>query len=238
MKKFDALLKISNHNDLRVVDVPRDGDCLYHTFIRNKHIGGLPDGPKNLRRQLVEYLESNPNTPDGVPYRDFLCLPLDQDHGIIKPDDMAIERVENVENQKELRWQRFLKKVHEGEWGGSLEILGLSQMYNVPVTVLSVRGSRLDEVEFNHTRKTKWNPVIYIGHLRLNEIGAHFVALRPCEEKAFQQPGKTNFENVIYTRTLNLSYLLNNLSFISFLLKQFFSRVSLLGKLKITAFIA
>eukprot|EP00105_Crassostrea_gigas_P034576 XP_019918724.1 PREDICTED: uncharacterized protein LOC105318198 [Crassostrea gigas] len=101
---------------------------------------------------------------------------------------MAIERVENVENQKELRWQRFLKKVHEGEWGGSLEILGLSQMYNVPVTVLSVRGSRLDEVEFNHTRKTKWNPVIYIGHLRLNEIGAHFVALRPCEEKAFQQP--------------------------------------------------
>eukprot|EP00105_Crassostrea_gigas_P018787 XP_011436996.1 PREDICTED: uncharacterized protein LOC105335031 [Crassostrea gigas] len=188
LKKLDALLMKSKYIELRVEDVPGDGDCLYHSFIRNNHIHGLPDGPKKLRRQLVEYLESNPNTPDGVSYKDFLCLPLDQDHGIIEPEDMAIERVENVENRKELRWQRFLKKVHEGEWGGNLEILGLSQMYDVPVTVLSVRGSRLNEVKFNHTHKTIRNPVIYIGHLRLNGIGAHFVALRPCEEKAVQQP--------------------------------------------------
>lgn len=202
MKKLDALLKKSKYNDLRVEDVPGDGDCLYHSFIRNNHIHGLPDGPKELRRRLVKYLESNLNTPDGVSYRDYLCLALDQDRGIIEPEDMAIEKVENVENQKELRWQRFLKKVQEGEWGGSLEILGLSQMFEVPVTVLSVRGSRLDEVKFNHTQKSIRNPVIYIGHLRLNGIGAHFVALRPREEKAFQQPGKVNFENFIYTSKL------------------------------------
>lgn len=197
---MDALLK-TKYIDLRGEDVPGDGDCLYHSFIRNNHIHGLPDGPKKLRRQLVEYLESNPNTPNGVSYKDFLCLPLDQDHGIIEPEDMAIERVENVENRKELRWQRFLKKVHEGEWGGNLEILGLSQMYDVPVTVLSVMGSRLDEVKFNHTHKTTRNPVIYIGHLRLNGIGAHFVALRPCEEKAVQQPGMANLIKCIHKQT-------------------------------------
>lgn len=68
----------SKYIDLRVEDVPGDGDCLYHSFIRNNNIHGLPDGPKKLRRQLVEYLESNPNTPDGVSYKDFLCLPLDR----------------------------------------------------------------------------------------------------------------------------------------------------------------
>lgn len=198
---MDALLKKSKYIDLRVEDVPQDGDCLYHSFIRNNNIHGLPDSPKKLRRQLVEYLESNPNAPDGMSYKDFLCLPLDQDHGIIEPEDMAIERVENVENRKELRWQRFLKKVHEGEWGGSLEILGLSQMYDVPVTVLSVMGSRLNEVKFNDTPKTTRNPVIYIGHLRLNGIGAHFVALRPFEEKAVQQPGIANFIKCIHKQT-------------------------------------
>ena len=111
---------------IRIDDVPGDGNCLYHAFLRNKNIHNLPDDPQDLRRQLVKFLESNPVTPDGTLYKDFLCLPRDIDHGDLDPEDMAIERVENVESQKELRWQRFLKKVQGKEWGGSIEILALA----------------------------------------------------------------------------------------------------------------
>lgn len=191
LRKLEVLLRRSDHNDLRVEDVPGYGDCLYHSFIRNKNIHGLPDSPKEIRRQLVKYLESNPDTPDGTSYKDFLCLPLDPDHGVLQPEDMAIETtVANADDQKELRWQRFLKNIQEGEWGGSLEIRALSQLYNVPVTVLTINPdeSRLNEIHFNHTARTTMNPVIYIGHLSVNGIGTHFVALKPFEEKNFEQP--------------------------------------------------
>lgn len=192
LRKLDTLLRRSSHNDLRVEDVPGDGDCLYHTFIRNRHIHGLPDSPKELRRQLVKYLESNPDISDGMSYKDFLCLPLDPDHGVLQPEDKAIETtVENADDQKECRWQIFLKKIQGGKWGGSLEIQALSQLYNVPVTVLTIDPdeSRLNEIHFNHTPKTTMNPVIFIGHLSVNGKGTHFVALKPLEEKSFEQPG-------------------------------------------------
>lgn len=192
LRKLEVLLRRSDHNDLRVEDVPGYGDCLYLSFIRNSHIHGLPDSPKEIRRQLVKYLESNPDTPDGMSYKDFLCLPLDPDHGVLQPEDMAIETtVANADDQKELRWQRFLKNIQEGEWGGYLEIMALSQLYNVPVTVLTVNRDepRLNEIHFNHTARTTMNPVIYIGHLSVNGIGTHFVALKPFEEKSFEQPG-------------------------------------------------
>jgi hypothetical protein len=185
------LAKRSVHK-LTVVDVPPDGSCLYHAFIRSKSVHELSDDSQELRRQLVKFLESNPDTPNGLPYKDFLCLPLDADHGALEPEDMAIERVQEEENQKELRWQRFLKKIQDGEWGGSLEIMGLAQLYNVPVTVLSVgqNGFRLQETKFNHTNATALNPVIFIGHLKINGKGVHFVAFKPLEEKAIEQPCK------------------------------------------------
>ncbi|XP_048732973.2 uncharacterized protein LOC125649466 isoform X2 [Ostrea edulis] len=189
LKKLDTLAKTSVHK-LTVVDVPRDGSCLYHAFIMSKSIHELTHDTPELRRQLVKFLESNPDTPNGLPYKDFLCLPLDSDHGALEPEDMAIERVKEEENQKELRWQRFLKKIQDGEWGGSLEIMGLAQLYNVPVTVLSVgqNGFRLLETKFNHTITTTLNPVIFIGHLKIHGKGVHFVAFKPLEEKAVEQP--------------------------------------------------
>lgn len=111
---------------------------------------------------------------------------------------MVIERVENVENRKEFRWQRFLKKVYEGEWGGNLEILGFFQMYDVFVIVLLVMGFRFDEVKFNYIYKIIRNLVIYIGYLRLNGMGVYFVVLKFCEEKVVQQLGMVNFIKCIY----------------------------------------
>ncbi|XP_061194804.1 uncharacterized protein LOC133202965 [Saccostrea echinata] len=189
LKNLDLLAQKSQYK-LKVLDVPGDGHCLYHAFSQSDDMHGLPDDPTVLRRKLVKYLESNPNTPDGVPYKDFLCLPLDPDHGVLQPEDMAIERVQDQEDQKELRWQRFLKKIQDGEWGGSLEIMGLAQLFNVPVTVLSVgmNGFRLNEISFNHTNETSPNPVVYIGHLKVRGKGVHFVSFRPLQEKAIEQP--------------------------------------------------
>ena len=199
-KKMDKLLQIRIEKEnldilaksklkIRIDDVPGDGNCLYHAFLRNKNIHNLPDNPQELRRQLVTFLESNPQTPDGTSYKDFLCLPRDPDHGDLDLEDMAIERVENLESQKELRWQRFLKKVQGEEWGGSIEILALTQLYNVPITVLSCEmdGSDLRETKFNHTQETCSNPVIYLGHLKENGRGLHFVAFKPLEEMTFEQ---------------------------------------------------
>ncbi|XP_078339460.1 uncharacterized protein LOC111108810 isoform X4 [Crassostrea virginica] len=216
-KKMDKLLQIRIEKEnldilaksklqIRIDDVPGDGNCLYHAFLRNKNIHNLPDNPQELRRQLVTFLESNPLTPDGTSYKDFLCLPRDPDHGDLDLEDMAIERVENLESQKELRWQRFLKKVQGEEWGGSIEILALTQLYNVPITVLSCEkdGSDLRETKFNHTQETS-NPVIYLGHLKENGRGLHFVAFKPLEEMTFEQYMKLPGEPL--RRNIDSSYL-------------------------------
>nr|XP_022335314.1 uncharacterized protein LOC111131863 isoform X2 [Crassostrea virginica] len=75
-EKMDILAK--SKLQIRIDDVPGDGNCLYHAFLRNKNIHNLPDNPQELRRQLVKFLESNPDAPNGTSYKDFLCLPRDQ----------------------------------------------------------------------------------------------------------------------------------------------------------------
>ncbi|XP_061191648.1 uncharacterized protein LOC133199838 [Saccostrea echinata] len=189
LSNLDVLARKSKYK-LKVLDVRGDGHCLYHAFRQGVHTYRLPDHPTELRRQLVKYLEFNPITPNGIPYKDFLCFPLDPDHGILEPEDIAIETVEKEEDQKELRWQRFLKKIQDGEWGGSLEIMGLAQMCNVPVTVLSVgmNSFRLNEIQFNYTDETALKPTVFIGHLKLGGKGVHFVSFRSLHKNAIEQP--------------------------------------------------
>ncbi|XP_062616622.1 uncharacterized protein LOC134278329 [Saccostrea cucullata] len=207
IKNLDMLARKSQYK-LKVVDVPGDGHCLYHAFNQSKDMHGLPDDPAALRKRLVKYLESNPNNPDGMPYKDFLCFPLDSDRGALEPEDMAIERdVEGEEDQKELRWQRFLKKIQDGEWGGSLEILGLAQLYNVPVTVLSVgmNGFKLNAIPFNHTHETALNPTVFIGHLKVGGKGAHFVSFRSLHENTIEQPSSMQ-QGELHRKHIDSSY--------------------------------
>ena len=60
---------------------------------------------------MAEYLRNNPTTPDAVHFRDFV------NHGA---------------------WEMYLRRMAmDGEWGDWIALLGLINMLNIPVSIVS-----------------------------------------------------------------------------------------------------
>ena len=52
---------------------PKDGNCLFHAMSDQlTRVGKAPQTASQLRSGLVSYLRSNPTTPDGIHYREFI----------------------------------------------------------------------------------------------------------------------------------------------------------------------
>ena len=168
-----------------------DGSCLYHAvyellrYYKPAEVTNMK--VEDLRQKLIKFFESNPTMPGDseTHLQDFLCLPLDNDRGRIQPEDMYIEeKISEVDNQKALRWQRFLKRIQEGEWGGDLEILGIAQYFQIEICVLCLnnRNDGLMRHQFNESNNGA-RTRCHIGHVRVHNRGFHFVALLPIEDQ-------------------------------------------------------
>ena len=52
---------------------PKDGNCLFHTISDQlKRMGKPPQTASQLRTYVVSFLKSNPTTPDGIHFREFV----------------------------------------------------------------------------------------------------------------------------------------------------------------------
>ena len=94
---------------------PKDGNCLFHAMndqlIRR---GRVSQSATKVRCDLVNYLRSNPTTPDGTHFREFIK------HGA---------------------WDIYLRRMAmDGEWGDWIALWRLINMFEIPVAVVSSLG--------------------------------------------------------------------------------------------------
>ena len=77
-------------------------------------VGKAPQTVSQLRSDLVSYLRSNPTTPDGIHYREFI------NHG---------------------GWDSYLRRMSmDGKWGDWIALWGLTNMLIIPVALISSLG--------------------------------------------------------------------------------------------------
>ena len=94
---------------------PKDGNCLFHAMNDQLiRLGRVSQSATKVRCDLVNYLRSNPTTPDGTHFREFIK------HGA---------------------WDTYLRRMAmDGEWGDWIALLGLIDMFEIPVAVVSSLG--------------------------------------------------------------------------------------------------
>ena len=99
----------------RQPSTPKDGNCLFHAMSDQlNRMGKPPQTASQLRAGVVNFLQSNPTTPDGIHFREFV------NHG---------------------GWETYLRRMSmDGEWGDYIALLGLVNMLGIPVAVVSSLG--------------------------------------------------------------------------------------------------
>ena len=94
---------------------PGDGNCLFHAMNDQLiRLGRVSCSATKLQPDLVNYLRSNPATPDGTHFSEFINLGA---------------------------WDTYLPiMVMDGEWGDWIALWGLINMLEIPVAIVSSLG--------------------------------------------------------------------------------------------------
>ena len=134
---------------------PKDGNCLFHTISDQlKRMGKPPQTASQLRTDVVSFLKSNPTTPDGIHFREFV------NHG---------------------GWETYLRRMSmDGEWGDYIALLGLVDMLDIPVAVVSSLGEEGLHIIYpsKHTKKeADFDNIALVGH----EAESHFHSLQQMD---------------------------------------------------------
>ena len=150
-----------------VVDVLKDGNCLFHAVARQLKCSDMQHtNAKLLRQNLVQFLQLNPKR-GNINYKNFLQLSQNTvDENVLMPDMY-------LEVQKECEWKRYLDKLKNGAWGDHICVQALCDMLEVKINVTTKINPNLPSLTpLSETVK---------GTLYLGLIGEiHYVSL---EEK-------------------------------------------------------
>lgn len=121
------LAHIAHHMGFKVVDPPSSGgSCLYAALsILLPDIGHPALPPSLIRKSLANFLCLNPSS-GGIVYSDFLPVEGNGDQAS--------------------RWDAYLKGVASTAWGDHIAIVGLANMYNINIRVITAENPLLEPV--------------------------------------------------------------------------------------------
>ncbi|KAG0683542.1 hypothetical protein C6P40_000054 [Pichia californica] len=129
-------------------DITPDGHCLFASIADQLKIRqGINSNVKELRKNAANYIKENPN--------DFIPFLFDEETMSLKHIDEYVEKIENT-----------------AMWGGDLEILALSKVYDCPISVMMSGRSalRMNENGLNSELK-----LVYYQHAF--GLGEHYNSL-------------------------------------------------------------
>lgn len=129
-------------------DITPDGHCLFASIADQLKIRqGINSNVKELRKNAANYIKENPN--------DFIPFLFDEETMSLKNIDEYVEKIENT-----------------AMWGGDLEILALSKVYDCPISVMMSGRSalRMNENGLNSELK-----LVYYQHAF--GLGEHYNSL-------------------------------------------------------------
>ena len=153
----NRLATLARENGFTVHDVPRDGNCLFNAVVYQLDSVNASE----MREIVADHLENN-----SAFYRDFLAQPV-QTNNAYNADteaptdqDVIIDSVHDIEQQMQLRWERYTHRFRNGAWGVHLAIQGIANVFNVAINVLS---SEHPSMVRNVPRSGSVEHEVYIG---------------------------------------------------------------------------
>ena len=137
----------------RQLPTPKDGNCLFNAIHDQLvRLGRVSQSATKLRSDLVNYLRSNPATPDGTHFSEFINLGA---------------------------WDTYPRRMAmDGKWGDWNALWGLINMLQIPLAIVSSLGETGLKVIYPADCK---NEAQATGDMALlgNEAELHYHSLEP-----------------------------------------------------------
>ena len=198
-ESFSHLVELCTKEGYSLENVDGDGNCFYHAIEKQlKHCDMDHGDYIKLRTDLCNYLEANPNGPNGnLPYKHFLAnraIRGDSEQETLK--DQYIEQVPDVTDREELRWQRYLQDMEEGSWADHIAVQGMADMLHVAIRVIATLNP--------DTPLIKPRDGFINGMLHLGLIGqSHYVSLVRTSETQQLEIIEASCKSQEQNRTVN-----------------------------------
>ena len=173
---------LARERGFSVRDVPRDGNCLFSAVAVQLDSLGIPPSKTSLREQLVEYLQEHPYIHDSSShFREFISAsvisddPSNADTEAPSQQDVFINSIENLRLRQQLRWLRYLERLHAGAWGDHIAVQGLADMLHVDIHIISTITPDMELIRTSHDTR--------VGVVHLGLIGQfHYQVLERADE--------------------------------------------------------
>ena len=170
LEKLNIMAKA---NDMNVIDVDGDGDCLFHCIcyqLKRLDIADLT--VKELRRCLSRYMEGN-----ACHYRDFVCALVESDD-LLNADteqptdqDRVIANISDDESRKELQWIKYLDGIGSKQWGEHIALQAAADMFSLSVIVHTTTNM----LEHTILSRSEVKHVFHVGLMRQS----HYAIFEP-----------------------------------------------------------
>ncbi|XP_078691416.1 uncharacterized protein LOC144921886 isoform X1 [Branchiostoma floridae x Branchiostoma belcheri] len=166
---YETLQQLAQRRNLKIRDVPGDGNCFFHAMSWCLHTAGLQQvsGPE-LRTKLIEYFETTEHVES---YFGF--------HSI--PNIIGTSGEENSTPQQHQQFQVYLDGLRSGEWADHLAVQGAADMLNVNIEI--TKTSSTDWTTEICPKQGRSENTVTIG--LMGEL--HYVALEKADTEPTQE---------------------------------------------------
>ena len=142
-------------SDFTVIDVPRDGNCLFTAVGIQLPRLGIQLGEESLKKQLVT--QYHPYTNDGTTLlRDFIAAPVlsanayNADTDVADDEHEYITSIEGDSVRAKLHWKKYLQGLELNSWGDHVAVEGLANMLHVDIHTISTINPDMELIRTSH----------------------------------------------------------------------------------------
>jgi hypothetical protein len=135
--QLQRIAEYAHSKGLAIVQVPGDGDCLYHSVLVHFKASGIMGNdatPRDLRRKLAQHMRENSEN-----YMGFVCAPVNHGADTERPtaEDQMINCIDDLQVQQQMRFMRFLDKIENGSlWGEHIAVQGLADLFSMTIHII------------------------------------------------------------------------------------------------------
>ena len=151
MRRDDYAKAIEDQGFKLVYNPLGDGNCQFAALSHQAKRLGILRSPETMRKEIVEYLKSNPYDSDGFPLLEHLA-----------DDEFAC-------------WDDYITHMaRDGTYGDQITLYAAANLYNIDIQIVSSLGVGGQHV-FSPSASVS-AATVYLGHLAENQ-GEHYVSL-------------------------------------------------------------
>ena len=164
-----TLQQLTAAKQLSIVEVPGDGNCLFHAVNHHLQKEKICSGDTQmLRLKTVDYMETHPthNGDTSTHFKIFITI----ETSVTSCSNHIM--CENA-NSSDISWAMYLQKLRKGEWGDHLVIQALADMFDLAFSIVSTLTPYQDTII--NPRHKNITTVFWLGHI--GEL--HYTALEP-----------------------------------------------------------